>query len=160
GRAHALLDRLGELAQVDVAGRDLGPCIGDAHQRTFQIRIGEPGALEHCARRGAGDSLLELVAVHRWWSYGGREADTKKPRIRGGGRGRFGGGLPQPGGPHPAEIRIRPSSRPTTSSSRPVPPTSRGPASIRRSSRPRDAPPITPTGAPAAATGAKRVARS
>ena len=37
GLANAFLERLGNLAQVHVAGADLGPCVGDADDRLVQI---------------------------------------------------------------------------------------------------------------------------
>ena len=63
-----------ELAQVIVAGTDLGPGVGDADERAAQVRIGEADGLQHGARAGAGRPLRqgraatngrEIVVSHR-----------------------------------------------------------------------------------------------
>jgi hypothetical protein len=46
GFANALLDRLGDLAQMEVAGTDLGPGVGDADDRLVQVFLAEADAAE------------------------------------------------------------------------------------------------------------------
>ena len=71
-RAHALLDLLGQAAQVEVAGHRLGPGVGDADDRALQGVVVVPDALQVRARlralRAVQDdpaATAELVA-HRW----------------------------------------------------------------------------------------------
>jgi hypothetical protein len=42
GFANTLLDGLGDLAQMEVAGTDLGPGIGDADDRLMQVSLLKP----------------------------------------------------------------------------------------------------------------------
>ena len=53
GRPHALLDVLGEAAQVEVAGHRLGPGVGDADRRPTERLVVEADALHVGARVGA-----------------------------------------------------------------------------------------------------------
>ncbi len=50
GGANAGLDVLGQRPQMEIAGTDFDPGVGDADERLLQIRVGESGALQHRAR--------------------------------------------------------------------------------------------------------------
>ena len=47
--ADPVFDLLGQSAQVHVARRDLGPRVGDADERLFEVGVGVTGAFEHGA---------------------------------------------------------------------------------------------------------------
>ena len=64
--------------QVHVAGRDLGPGVGDADERLLEVGVGVAGPLEHGARRGAGGSFLQRVASHRSVIAGKQARRVKK----------------------------------------------------------------------------------
>ena len=53
GLADALLDGLGDLAEMEVAGADLGPGVGDADDGLVQVFFGEADAAEVAAGGGA-----------------------------------------------------------------------------------------------------------
>ena len=53
GLADALLDGLGDLAEVEVAGADLGPGVGDADEGLVQVFLGEADGAEVAAGGGA-----------------------------------------------------------------------------------------------------------
>ena len=65
GFADALLDGLGDLAEMEVAGADLGPGVGDADDGLVQVFLGEADARgsRRGRRRGEGPSVrtMELV---------------------------------------------------------------------------------------------------
>ncbi len=63
GFAHALLHGFGELAEVEVAGADFGPGIGDADDRLVQVFFREADAAQVGARCGAAGSFGERDAV-------------------------------------------------------------------------------------------------
>ena len=63
GFADALLDGLGYVAEVEVAGADLGPGVGDADDGLVEVFFGEADAAEHGAGCGAGGAFGECVAV-------------------------------------------------------------------------------------------------
>ena len=51
GRLHALLDLVGEVVEVHVAGVALVPHAGDADLRLVHVLVGQAGAVEHRLRR-------------------------------------------------------------------------------------------------------------
>ncbi len=59
GLANALLDGLGDLSQMEVAGADLGPCVGDADDRLVQVFLAEADAAKVRAGCGAGRAFGE-----------------------------------------------------------------------------------------------------
>jgi hypothetical protein len=59
GLANALLDGLGDLAQMEVAGADLGPGVGDADDRLVQVFLAEANATEVRAGSRAGRAFGE-----------------------------------------------------------------------------------------------------
>jgi len=63
GFADALLDGFGDVAEMEVAGADLGPGVGDADDGLVEIFLGEADAAEHGAGCGAGGAFGEDVAV-------------------------------------------------------------------------------------------------
>jgi hypothetical protein len=54
GLANALLDGLGDLTEMEVAGADLGPGVGDADDGLVQVFLAEADAAEVRAGSGAG----------------------------------------------------------------------------------------------------------
>ena len=68
GFADALLDGLGDVAEMEVAGADFGPGVGDADDGLVEVFFGEADAAEHGAGCGAGGAFGEGVAVGlcRW----------------------------------------------------------------------------------------------
>ena len=81
GFADALLDGLGDLAEMEVAGADLGPGVGDADDGLVQVFFAEADAAQVGAGGGAGGafgedsrvlpsgsiSLLTLNSLLRLW---------------------------------------------------------------------------------------------
>ena len=63
GLANALLDGLGDLAQMEVAGADLGPGVGDADDGLVQVFFAEADAAEVRAGRGTGWAFGEDFGV-------------------------------------------------------------------------------------------------
>ncbi len=63
GVADALLHGCGDLAQMEVAGADLGPGVGDADDGLVQIFLGEADAAQVGARGGARGAFGERDAV-------------------------------------------------------------------------------------------------
>ena len=53
GVANAFLHGCGEFAQMEVAGADLGPGVGDADDGLVQIFVGESDRLQHGTGGGA-----------------------------------------------------------------------------------------------------------
>ena len=68
GGANAFLHFFRERAQMEIAGRDFRPGIGDGDQRAREIGVGEAGGLEHGAGGRSGDSLFYFVTVHVTWA--------------------------------------------------------------------------------------------
>jgi len=52
GRVHRLGDHLADLAQVHMAGHELGEAVGDGDDRLAQILAGDPGGTQQRARPG------------------------------------------------------------------------------------------------------------
>ena len=87
GFADALLDGFGDLAEMEVAGADLGPGVGDADDGLVQVFFGEADAAEVGAGGGAGGAFgegdgvclaggswsLPLRSFLRWVSEGSRD---------------------------------------------------------------------------------------
>jgi len=63
GVAHALLKRLGNLPEMEVAGADLGPGVGDADDGLVQIFFTETDAAQIAARCGTVGAFGEDCAV-------------------------------------------------------------------------------------------------
>ena len=63
GVADALLDGFGDLAEMEVAGADLGPGVGDADDGLVQVFFGEAYAAEVGAGGGAGWAFGEDYGV-------------------------------------------------------------------------------------------------
>ena len=64
GGADAFLDLGAQLTQMQVARRRVGPGVRDRDQRLVQVRVVEPGRLQHRPRGRARDALLDCVAFH------------------------------------------------------------------------------------------------
>jgi hypothetical protein len=64
GGADALLYLFREGAEMEIAGRDFRPGIGDGDQRAGEIGVGETGGLQHRAGGRAGNALLYFITVH------------------------------------------------------------------------------------------------
>ena len=63
GFADAFLDGFGDLAEMEVAGADLGPGVGDADDGLVQVFFAEADAAEVGARSGARRAFGEDVGV-------------------------------------------------------------------------------------------------
>ena len=67
-RANAFLHLCRQTAQVEVAGHGFNPRIGDANQRTAEVRVSKSDGLEHGARARAiapfGDSTADVLEIH------------------------------------------------------------------------------------------------
>jgi hypothetical protein len=64
GLADAFLDAGGEAAQVEVAGADLDPGVGDADERLAQVLVGEAHRFQHRPRRCAVITPDQPVRTH------------------------------------------------------------------------------------------------
>src|SRR5690606_28521784 len=62
GGSDALFDRGGEASEVEVAGADLDPGVGDADEWLREVIVGEAGGAEHGARGGAVRTVEQRVA--------------------------------------------------------------------------------------------------
>ncbi len=58
-----MLDGLGDLAEMEVAGADLGPGVGDADDGLVQVFLAEADAAEVGAGGGAGGAFGEDYGV-------------------------------------------------------------------------------------------------
>src|SRR6202034_772393 len=67
-RANAFLHLCRQTAQVEVTGHGFNPRIGDANQRTAEVRVSKSDGLEHGARARAiapfGDSTADVLEIH------------------------------------------------------------------------------------------------
>jgi hypothetical protein len=63
GRPDAGLDALGQPAEMEVAGHDLDPGVGDAHERTGEVLVGEAHRLEHGPGGRAAGPVQQIVAL-------------------------------------------------------------------------------------------------
>jgi len=79
--ADAVLDGFGQLAQVQVAGRDLAPGIDHRDQWARDRGIVQPGGLEHRARWCVVASLLDLVAFHFRFGSSSRPGPDAAPNF-------------------------------------------------------------------------------
>ena len=61
---HAAARVLGQVAQGDVAGGDIGPGVDHPDEGLGDGRIVEAGGAQHGARRGAGGSVFDRIAEH------------------------------------------------------------------------------------------------
>ena len=64
GFAHALLDSLSDVTQVEIAGADFGPGICDSDDRLVQVFFREADAAQHGARCGAARSFGKRRCVY------------------------------------------------------------------------------------------------
>src|SRR6202011_1633318 len=64
-RANPRLHVRGQLAEMEVAGADLDPCIRDADERLLQVGVGEAHRVEHGPRRGAARAGGQRIRTER-----------------------------------------------------------------------------------------------
>ena len=86
GRVHAVLDRLGQPVEREVAGGDLVPGARDADLRLGEVVVAEPDRAQHAARGGlleaVGDVAAARLDVGLAGGCGGRLRHAPESRTR------------------------------------------------------------------------------
>ncbi len=73
GLAHALLDVLPDLVQVDVAGDDVDVAVADGDERLAEVVLADAGGAEQASMGGSGVAQLDSVGSHKTGSGNGEK---------------------------------------------------------------------------------------